>query len=186
MIHRHLQIEDVVVACVEGHAARFRGIQIGIHTQIDLLVQADHLGLTLRDMGLQFALHLAGEVANDLVHQLAHDVAHIVRGIGTGQIALGHAHGQQIAAVELHGRIGREVDDDERRKTTIDQHKAADIGFETCLGDALHHARVLNRALGGHLQHARDGVAQGNQHIFGAVDDGGGGLAHGCIGSRDR
>ena len=174
-----------MIACVEGHAAGFGGVQVGVHAQIHLLVQANHLGLALRDMGLQLALNLAGEVTHDLVHQLAHDVAHIIRGIGIGQIAFGHAHGQQIAAVQLHRRFGREVDDDEGREAAVDQHKAANIRFEAGLGDALHHARILNRALGGDLQHARDGIAQGNQHVFGAVNDGGVLWAHGCGVSTD-
>ena len=124
-------------------------------------------------------LHLAGEVAHHLVHQLAHHIAHFVRRVGADQIVLGHAHVQQVVGIQLHRGLGREVDDDQPREAAIEQHKTADVGLEARLADALHHAGVVDLAVGGHVQDPGDGVAQADQQIFGAVDGGFIGEAHG-------
>jgi iron complex outermembrane receptor protein len=82
----------------------------------------------------------------------------------TGTLALfdilAHAHAQHVAAVQLHGGRSREVDDHQAREAAVHQNEAADVGLEAGLGDALHHARVLDGALRGHLEHARYRVAE--------------------------
>ena len=166
------QVEDVVVAGVEGHAAGLGVVEVGVHAQHHLLVQHQHLGLVLGDVGLQFAADLAGEVAHHLVHQLAHHVADFIRRVRRHQVFLGHAHAQQVALVQLHRGGGREIDDDQAREAAIEQHKAANVGLEAGFGDALHHAGIVHLALCGHGEHARDGVAQAHQQVFGAEYDG--------------
>ena len=105
-IDGQLQVKNIAARGVEGHAPRFGVVQVGIDTELHLLVQHQHLGLVLGDVGLHLAAYFAGEVAHDLVHQLPHDVADLVGGVGVGQVVLAQAHIEQIAAVQLHGGIG--------------------------------------------------------------------------------
>lgn len=172
-IDGQLQVKDVAPCGVEGHAPRFGVVQIGIHAQLHLFGQNQHLGLVLGDVGLHFTAHFAGEVAHHLVHQLAHNVTHLIRGVRAGQIVFAQAHVQQVGAVQLHGRLGRKVDDDQPGEAAIEQHEAANVGLEIGLFNALHHSRVLHLAVGSHAQHAGDGAAQADQQIVGAQDVGG-------------
>ena len=61
------QVKNIIVAGVERDAACFRLIQVSVHAEHDLPVEHEHLGLVLRDVRLEFAAHLAGEVACHLV-----------------------------------------------------------------------------------------------------------------------
>ena len=148
-VHGEFEVEDIALAGEEGDAAGFGLVEVGVDAEHDLLVERQHLGLVLRDVGLQFARDLAGEVADDLVHQFAHDVADFVGGVGGGEVFLGHAHVQHVAFVQFHGGLGGEVDDHEAGETAVEEHEAADVRFQAGLADALHHAGVVDLALRG-------------------------------------
>ena len=105
-VYRQLQVKNVIAGGVEGDAARFRIVQVGVDAQLHLFVEHQHFGLILCDVSLQFAADFAGEVAHHLVHQLAHHIADFIRRMGAGQIAFRHAHVEQVAAIKLHGRSG--------------------------------------------------------------------------------
>jgi hypothetical protein len=105
-VNRHFQVEKVVGRGVERHTPGFGLVQVGVHAQQHLLVQRHHLGLALGDVGLQFAVHLAGEVAQDLVHQFAHDVAHLVGGERARQVFTRHAHVQHVLGIQLPWPLG--------------------------------------------------------------------------------
>ena len=159
------EIENVVAAGEEGDAARFGLVEIGVDTEHHLLVDDQHLGLVLRDVGVQLAPDLAGEITQHLVHQFAHDVADLVRGVRADQILLVHAHVEHVALVQFDGGLGREVQDHQTRKAPVEQDETADVRLQAGLLDSLHHAGILDPGLGRHPQHITDGITQANQEI---------------------
>ena len=79
---------------------------------------------------------------------------------------------QHVLGIQLHGCLGREVDDDQTREPAVEQHKAADVRLEAGARDALHHAGVVDFALRGLVEHPGDRVAQAGENVFDAVHDG--------------
>lgn len=180
-VNRQFQVEDVVVAGVETYTACLGLVEVGIYAEHDLAVEYQHLGLVLGDVGLQFATDFAGEIARHLVHQLTHDVGDFVCGVRRCEVVTAHTHVQQVAFIQLHGSLGREVDDHQTGESSVKQHKAANVRAQAGFGDALHHGRIVNLTVRCLTQNMGDRVAQTDQKVFGVVAHRVGGVVHGVV-----